>query len=140
MLMNRSAPKAPVIPVLAYPDVDAAAEWLCAAFGFRVRLRIAKHRIQMHAGEGAVIIRELRPDEENVQRGLGCSVMIRIVDADAHCRRAQEHGAVIVQEPVTYFYGERQYHATDFAGYRWDFTETLEDVDPASWGGIGLEL
>ena len=30
---NRSLPETTVIPVLAYPDVIDAAEWLCSAFG-----------------------------------------------------------------------------------------------------------
>jgi len=34
MLSNRSIPRATVIPVLAYPDVNQAAAWLCDAFGF----------------------------------------------------------------------------------------------------------
>ena len=28
-----------------------------------------------------------------------------------------------------------QYDAQDFHGYRWDFTETIADVDPRSFGG-----
>ena len=44
---NRSVPSADVIPVLAYPDVPVAAEWLCRAFGFRERLRIGDHRAQL---------------------------------------------------------------------------------------------
>jgi len=35
-----------------------AAEWLCKAFGFTIRLRIANHRIQMRAGEGCLTIGE----------------------------------------------------------------------------------
>jgi uncharacterized glyoxalase superfamily protein PhnB len=50
MLSNRSAPPCTVIPVLSYPDVNAAADWLCNAFGFTVRLRIGNHRIQLWAG------------------------------------------------------------------------------------------
>ena len=38
MLSNRSIPRATVIPVLAYPDVNRATTWLCDAFGFSVRL------------------------------------------------------------------------------------------------------
>jgi hypothetical protein len=37
-------------------------------------------------------------------------------------------------------YGERQYNAEDFHGHRWDFTETISDVDPESWGGISVNL
>lgn len=40
---NRSVPAATVIPVLAYPDVVEATDWLCNAFGFTVRLRIGDH-------------------------------------------------------------------------------------------------
>jgi hypothetical protein len=43
-------------------------------------------------------------------------------------------------EPKDHIYGERQYNAEDFYGHRWDFTETLGDVDPASWGGISVNL
>ncbi len=57
---NRSIPSATVIPVLAYPDVNQAAAWLCDAFGFSVRLRIGDHRVQLNVGDGAVIVRELR--------------------------------------------------------------------------------
>jgi uncharacterized glyoxalase superfamily protein PhnB len=49
------------------------------------------------------------------------SVTVRVEDADAHCDRARNHGARIIQEPLTYPYGERQYNANDFAGYLWTF-------------------
>ena len=55
MIPNRSVPAATVIPELAYPDVNAAADWLCAAFGFRPRLVIGSHRVQLVFGDGAVI-------------------------------------------------------------------------------------
>ena len=141
MLSNRSVPRATVIPVLAYRDVNQAAEWLCRAFGFSVRLRVGEgHRVQMNAGEGAVIVRELRPGEDNAARGVGCSVMIRIEDADAHCRRARENGARILSEPVTYPYGERQYQAEDLDGYSWGFTQTVADIHPDEWGGRAEDL
>jgi uncharacterized glyoxalase superfamily protein PhnB len=109
MLSNRSIPRATVIPVLAYPDVNQAAAWLCDAFGFSVRLRIGNHRVQLNVGDGAVIVREMRPNEVNAALGMGHSVIIRVEDADAHCNRAKDHGARITQEPVTHPYGERQY-------------------------------
>jgi uncharacterized glyoxalase superfamily protein PhnB len=107
MLSNRSIPSAIVIPVLAYPDVNQAAEWLCRAFGFTVRLRIGSHRVQMNVGDGAVILRELRDNEVGAQLGVGQSVMIRVDDADAHYLRAKNCGALIKEGPVTYPYGER---------------------------------
>src|ERR1700744_1894191 len=114
MPSNRSIPPATVIPVLAYPDVTQAAAWLCDAFGFRVRLRIGNHRVQLNVGDGALIVREMRPNEVGAALGMGHSVTIRVDDADAHCSRARNHGAPITQEPVTHSYGERQYNADDF--------------------------
>lgn len=140
MFSNRSIPHATVIPVLAYPDVNQAATWLCDAFGFSVRLRIGDHRVQLNAGDGAVIVRELRPNEFSAQLGTGHSVTIRIEDANAHCERARARGARITQEPLTQPYGERQYNADDFAGHSWTFSQSVADIHPAEWGGIPERL
>jgi uncharacterized glyoxalase superfamily protein PhnB len=140
MLSNRSIQRATVIPVLAYPDVNQAAAWLCDAFGFTVRLRIGTHRVQLNVGDGAMTVRELRPYEATALLGLGHSVTIRIEDADAHCRHAREHGARITQEPVTHPYGERQYNAEDFAGHSWTFSQSVADVAPEDWGGTAEQL
>lgn len=139
-MSNRSIPRATVIPVLAYPDVNQAAAWLCDAFGFTVRLRIGNHRVQLNVGDGAVIVRELRPNETNVVLGLGCSVTIRVDDADAHCNRARSKGAQITDSPVTHPYGERQYNAVDFAGHSWTFSQSVADVHPNDWGGTAEQL
>lgn len=141
MLANRSIPQAVVIPVLAYPDVNEAAAWLCDAFGFRVRLRIGDHRVQLNVGEGAVIVREMRDDEEGSGAlGVGHSITIRVEDVDAHCLRAREHGVQITQNPVTHPYGERQYNARDFAGHSWTFSQSVADVRPEEWGGTTVQL
>ena len=135
---NRSIPGAGVVPVLIYPDVRAAVTWLEAAFGFSERLQIGEdHRSQMIAGVGAVIIGDVRHDRVPPRAGESThSVMVRVDDARAHCERARAHGAAILMEPTDFEYGERQYAAADLAGHHWTFSETLEDVDPASWGGI----
>src|SRR5580700_55308 len=117
MLSNRSIAGATVIPVLAHPDVTKAAAWLCDAFGFDVRLRIGNHRVQLNVGDGAVTVREMREAEVNTTLGAGCSITVRVENADAHCERARNHGARITEVPVTHPYGERQYNAVDFAGY-----------------------
>jgi uncharacterized glyoxalase superfamily protein PhnB len=140
MLSNRSIPRATVIPVLAYPDVNKAAAWLCDAFGFSVRLRIGNHRVQLNAGDGAVIVREMRLNEVNAALGVGCSITVRIENADAHCKRARSNGARITQDPVTYPYGERQYNAVDSAGYSWTFSQSVADAHPQDWGGTAERL
>jgi uncharacterized glyoxalase superfamily protein PhnB len=140
MLSNRSMPRATVIPVIAYPDVNQAAAWLCDAFGFSVRLRIGNHRVQLNVGDGAVIVREMRPNEVDAPPGTGYSVTIRVEDADAHCNRARNHGARITQDPVTHAYGERQYNAVDFAGHSWTFSQSVADAEPDTWGGTAEQL
>jgi uncharacterized glyoxalase superfamily protein PhnB len=135
MKTNRSVPPCTVIPVLIYPDPAAAAEWLCRAFGFTVRLRIANHRIQMKAGDGCFTIAEgdVAPERSHITQ-------VRILDARGHCEHARHHGAVILTEPTDHMYGERQYNARDFHGHLWDFTETIADIDPESWGGKPVDL
>jgi uncharacterized glyoxalase superfamily protein PhnB len=134
---NRSIPSATVIPVLIYPDVRAAVDWLSAAFGFVERVRIGEnHRAQLRFGEGAVIVGDVRRDRRPPRRSEEThAVMVRVEDALAHCERARAHGARILMEPTDFEYGERQYTAEDPAGHRWTFSETLADVAPEEWGG-----
>jgi uncharacterized glyoxalase superfamily protein PhnB len=137
---NRSIPKATVIPILIYPDVRAAVNWLGAAFGFVERVQIGEdHRSQMSFGDGAVILGDVRKERQPPQPGkVTHSVMVRVEDAHAHCERAREHGARILEEPTDFPYGERQYAAEDLAGHRWTFSQTLADVAPEDWGGISV--
>ncbi|HWC58970.1 MAG TPA: VOC family protein [Verrucomicrobiae bacterium] len=133
MLPNRSIPNAAVIPELAYIDVLAAAKWLCEHFGFRERLRIADHRVQLSVGEGAVIVTQRDPASGPV--GSAHSVLVRIENIDEHYRKTVSKGVRIIHPIKSHPYGERQYTAEDFDGHVWKFSQTLEDVDPASWGG-----
>jgi uncharacterized glyoxalase superfamily protein PhnB len=134
---NRSIPKATVVPVLIYPDVRAAVEWLGAAFGFVEHVRIGEdHRAQLGFGDGAVIVADVRGHRRPPRPGEStASVLVRVEDAHAHCEHAREHGARIVMEPTDFEYGERQYHAEDLAGHQWTFSETLADTAPEDWGG-----
>jgi uncharacterized glyoxalase superfamily protein PhnB len=131
MLENRSIPRCTVIPELAYPDIGKAIDWLGAAFGFTLRVRIANHRAQMNVGDGAVVLTELN---EGQRCDIGHSVMVRVENVDQHCARAVEHGAKVVRPPADHPYGERQYSVADFAGRRWTFSQSIADVDPMTWG------
>lgn len=135
---NRSIPPAGVVPVLVYPDVRAAVAWLSSAFGFVERLQIGEdHRSQMIAGDGAVIIADVRGDRRPPRAGEAThAVMVRVSDVLAHCEHARACGAQILEEPTDHVFGERQYVAEDLAGHRWTFSQTLRDVDPDQWGGI----
>jgi uncharacterized glyoxalase superfamily protein PhnB len=134
---NRSIPSATVIPVLIYPDVREAVAWLTAAFGFVERLQIGEdHRSQLRFGDGAVIVGDVRHDRRPPRQDeVTHSVTVRVDDVNAHCAKARAHGARILMDPTDFEYGERQYAAADLAGHQWTFSETLDDVDPATWGG-----
>ncbi len=143
MKSNRSVPPATVIPVLVYPDVRAAVEWLGRAFGFSERVQIGEdHRAQLAVGEGdagAVILGDVRGERRPPRSGEEThGVMVRVADLDAHCARARAEGAQIVSEPQEHVYGERQYTAEDLAGHRWTFSQSVRDVAPEEWGGISV--
>ena len=140
MRTNRSIPSARVIPVLVYPNVREAVDWLSNAFGFTERVRIGEdHRSQLAVGDGAVIIAGVRHDQRPPSAGeVTHQVMVRVQDATAHCERARSNGATILMEPTDFEYGERQYAAEDHAGHRWTFSETLRDVAPEEWGGTSV--
>ena len=133
MKPNRSIPPVSVIPVLTYPDVRAAVSWLASAFGAVERVRIGEdHRVQMSIGAGAFVVAEPTPTRRPPVSGerASVSVMVRVEDVRAHCERARDAGAAIVDEPTDHVYGERQYSTEDLAGHRWTFTESIADVAP----------
>ena len=140
MKTNRSIAASTVIPVLFYPDVRAAVDWLGAAFGFVERLRIGEnHRAQLSFGDGAVIVADVRDDRRPPRQGeVTHSVLVRVDDARAHYERAREHGARILMDPKDFEFGERQYAAEDPAGHHWTFSETIADVAPEQWGGTSV--
>jgi uncharacterized glyoxalase superfamily protein PhnB len=139
MLTNRSAPAATVTPVLIYPDVRAAVEWLESAFGFEERVRIGDaHRAQLGvATDGAVVVADVHADQVAPSAGVVTHVVkIRVPDVDAAFERARDFGAGVLEEPRTWEYGERSCLLEDLAGHRWELTQTLRDVEPEEWGGI----
>ena len=139
MIDNRSLPTATVIPVLVYPDVRAAVAWLTAAFGFVERVRIGdNHRAQMRVGDdGGVILADGHGEQRPPQAGQVTHLLkVRVADVDVAFERARSHGAVVLQEPTDYEYGERECTFEDLAGHRWQLTQTMRDVAPEEWGGV----
>lgn len=136
MLTNRSMPECTVIPVLSYPDVTQAIDWLCHAFGFTLRLRIGDHRAQLAIGGGAIVITK---ECTALARTKG-SVMVRVEDVHRHSVIAIGHGAHLISLPTDYPYGERQYTVEDIVGHRWTFSQTVSDSDPEEWGGSQMNM
>jgi len=135
---NRSIPSSAIIPELAYADVRVAATWLCDAFGFRERLRIADHRIQLTFGDGAIVVID-GPPEPATEHASTHSLLIRTDDVDRVFERAVARGAEIIRRPADHPYGERQCTLRDPGGHVWTFSQSIADVDPADWGGELLD-
>jgi uncharacterized glyoxalase superfamily protein PhnB len=140
VLTNRSAPPATVTPVLVYPDVRAAVAFLESAFGFSERVRIGEdHRAQMQVGgDGAIVVADVRGAQVAPSGDVVTQVIkVRVPDVDAAFVRARDAGARVLQEPETHMYGERSCLIADPAGHHWELTQSVRDVDPAEWGGVG---
>jgi uncharacterized glyoxalase superfamily protein PhnB len=137
MKHNRSIPPVTVIPVLVYPDVRAAVDWLTTAFGFVERTRIGEsHRAQMSIGADAAMIvadaaGERNPPQANV---ITDEIKVRVDDVAGQFERARAAGAKVLEPPVDRVYGERECTVEDLAGHRWQFSETLRDVAPEEFG------
>ena len=140
MVVNRSAPRATVVPVLVYEDVTKAIEWLCGTFGFKERLRAggpggSVSHAQLDVAEGAVMLgrqggefRPPRPDEVSQY------VVVHVEDVEGHFEHARQCGARILKSPTDMPFGERQYTAEDPWGHRWTFSQSIADVALEAWG------
>ena len=138
MKPNRSIPSVTVIPVLVYPDVRAAVDWLTTVFGFAERIKIGEdHRSQMSIGEdGAVIIADVRGQRTPPQPGVETHVLkVRVEDVRAQYERVTSHEVTLLADLAEQPFGELQFTVEDLAGHRWEFCESVRDVDPAEWGG-----
>src|SRR5262245_13183696 len=122
-------PPGDIIPELPYTDVRKAADWLCNTFGFVKRLQIGEHRVKLIYKNSSIVVTKLNRDPAP------CSVMVRVENLDQHFEWAKQAGAQITSEPTDYPYGERQYTVQDIGGHIWIFSQTISDVDPATWGG-----
>ncbi len=109
MPANRSIPQCTAIPELAYPDLGEAVDWLCDAFGFTLRLRIANHRAQLNVGDGAVVLTEQRGRRQDSPGAVSFpprrddsshSVLVRALDVERHHERATQLRVQIKRPPA----------------------------------------
>jgi uncharacterized glyoxalase superfamily protein PhnB len=131
---------------LYYRDPARMIDWLCAAFGFEVRLKVEGEggRIEhseLTYGEGLIMVSGERTGAAAVRFGVdlksprsaGCNtqnMMVYVDDVDAHCARARSAGAKITDEPSMHDYGadywvDRSYGAVDPEDHMWWFTQRI---------------
>lgn len=123
-----------IIPEIAYPELETAADWECDVLGFTKRLIIGKHRIQLVL-YGVSIVATTAPTRE-VQGKADHAIMVRVPDVDEHYRNAQKLAANVLHPPADYPYGERQYSLKDPGDRVWTISQSIADVDPHDWGGV----
>ena len=127
-----------------YRDAARMIDWLCAAFGFELRLKVDGDEGRIEHSEltygdavlmvgserrgtrwGVDMLSPLSLEGANTQ-----GLMLYVDDVDAHCARARGAGAHIVDEPAVHDYGEdywadRSYGALDPEGHLWWFSQRL---------------
>jgi uncharacterized glyoxalase superfamily protein PhnB len=143
VIANQSAPTTAVVPILIYNDVPKAIDWLCAAFGFRERLRAADRggivgHAQLNVGDGGAIMigraggpfKAMQPGETHQY------VLVNVENVDEHFDRATTAGAGIIQAPEDMPFGVRHCTVTDHEGHWWTFSQNIADVHPSKWGAI----
>ena len=130
---------------LSYQDPKAAYRWLEEAFGFEPFFVILDAdgnlaHSEMTYGDAVVMIGNEWSDDHKSPKSVGGkntqSVHVQLADGDdidAHCVRAGEAGAIILQQPETQFYGDRSYRAKDPEGHIWTFGVTMQRMTPAQW-------
>ena len=133
---------------LYYDDAAAAIDWLCHAFGFEVRLKVANDsggivHSELTFADALIMVSQSgdRPLHPNFPRGASPksisgantqSLMLFVDDVDAHCTQARSAGARIIEEPAVHDYGpdywaDRSYGALDREGHLWWFTQRLRN-------------
>ena len=133
---------------VCYQDAKAAYRWLEEAFGFEPLFVILDAggnlaHSEMTFGTSVVMVgNEWSADHKSPKSIGGKNTQTAHVqlaegeDIDAHCERARQAGAEILQAPATQFYGDRTYRARDPEGHIWTFGMTEQVMTPAEWDKI----
>ncbi len=123
---------------LFYKNPKAAIAWLESALGFELAMLLedAEGNVahsQLTLGDGTIMVGGEWSAFHQSPASLGGinsqTVHIQIdTDIDAHCARAHEYGAQIIEPPTTQFYGDRTYRCRDPEGHIWTVGQTVATV------------
>ena len=128
---NRTMPPCTVMPVLVYPEVRQAVDWLCNAFGFVERWEAKGHRAQLLVGRGAVVV----VDGDATGACGAHSMMVRVDNVDAHHSRRAPVGRAHPQPAGRLSVRRAAVHGGGPGGHRWTFSQSIADLAPEEWGG-----
>ena len=128
-----------------YQDASAAFRWLEDAFGFEPLFVLVDAdgnlaHSEMSFGQSVIMVGTEWSDDHKSPKSIGGkntqTVHVQLGDGDdldAHCAKARQTGAVILQEPETQFYGDRTYRARDPEGHIWTFGVTITKMTSDDW-------
>lgn len=135
-----------IIAELHYTDPDAALKWLSKVFGFETIMivrdqadKIVFSQVQIDGGSVAIVPEQLdmmlSPKAAN---GISTqTVQVRFSrNIDEHYDHARANGATILTEPMTHFFGDRTYIASDLEGHTWNFGQRIANAEsppPDGW-------
>ena len=127
-----------------YQDAQKAIDWLCAAFGFQVRIQVPGENGKiMHAeltyGDGVIMVAdpndhhagaEIRKPPSAVGGANTQCLFAYVDDVQAHHDRAKAAGARVVEELRENDYGpdywtDRSYQCVDLGGHHWWFAQRI---------------
>jgi uncharacterized glyoxalase superfamily protein PhnB len=140
-----------MVPCLFYREPAAAIDWLCAAFGFALRLKVEGEPgeivySELTYGTGMISVggsakagdvpeagREFKAAQTSpldLDGRVSQSICMFVDDVDAHCEHARGHGGTVFSEPATHDYGDdywsdRSYGVKDVEGHPWWFMQRL---------------
>jgi len=124
-----------VVAELHYRDPATALTWLSEAFGFETRMIVTgpdSNIIFAETGFGdltVVIVPEQGDDNRSPLAVGGVNTQIVRIrsdrDVDDHCEKARQAGARVVQDPETFFFGDRTYIAADLEDHLWTFANEV---------------
>jgi uncharacterized glyoxalase superfamily protein PhnB len=127
---------------LAYQEPARAIDWLVAAFGFSVRIKVPDgsggiQHSELTFGEAVVMVageRSHGPTSARSPKSLNGAttqgLFVYVDDIEAHYTRALAAGAVVARELATTDYGpeywtDRGYTVLDPEGHTWHFAQRL---------------
>ncbi len=142
-----------ISPALFYRDAATAIDWLCATFGFTLRLRVdtpdgdVAHS-ELEYSDGVIMVASEKRITGRADDHLGKSPLsldgvntqtlcVTVNDVDAHCARARDAGANIFADPQTDDHGPewgavRIYGVEDLERHRWWFQTRIRAGQPPS--------
>lgn len=128
-----------------YQDAARAIDWLCAAFGFTVQVKVEGpggkiEHSELVYGAGLIMVGEAGKTDKFPYRRSPAQIdgvntqnlMLYVDDVEAHYVQAKAAGAVICAELAVVDHGpeywaDRGYECADLEGHHWWFYQRLRD-------------